>query len=276
MLVSESIKRLSVGGDDVLYVMKSGKPIYIQGHTRRPYYPALKANGDGTGEVVLGGRAMYVEDLTGNGNAAVAPSTDTGPIVDVDGGLKFDGVDDYLIVQPSPSLDFGGKTQITLECWAKSNVAGWKHYWNMISRYSNFLLAPNSQEVAMIVTTSTTSWVPYNYGSIDWGQASDPTFDEMLWHHYCGVIDTVAGYCKMYVDGVLRATHPVPNSPLTSDDGPIHLGNREANSTGIYNLSANLSDVRIWDRARTQTEIQRDMNRRLLGFEDGLRAYWPF
>lgn len=276
MLISDSIRRMTVGVERVAYVVQNNEPIYINHQGLRPYLPALRANLDGTGTVTQGDRVRYVEDLTGNGNVAIAPLANNGPLIDAEGGLYFDGLDDYLKIGHSPSLDFGGKTQMCIEAWAKTDVVGWVGIWSLVSRYNQFILGPNSTEIAMITIPQGQSWVPINYGGINWGQASDPTFDELQWHHYCGVVDTVAGVCKLYVDGNVRASFSIPNIPFASDVDDIHLGHRESSAVGSHHQQGHISDVRIWDRVRTQSEIQRDMSRRLLGHESGLKAYWPF
>jgi hypothetical protein len=267
---------MTVGGVSVRYMVLNGELVYINHEGLRPYLPALRANVDGTGAVVQGDRVQYVEDLTGNGNTAIAPTPANGPLMDAEGGLYFDGVDDYLKIAHSPSLDFAGKTQMCIEAWAKSDVVGWAGIWSMVSRYSQFILGPNNKEIAMIVLPDASGWQPLNYGAIDWGQASDPTFDELQWHHYSGVVDTVVGYSKLYVDGILRAEFSIPNIPISADVGDIHIGHRESSAVGSYHQQGHISDVRIWDRVRAQPEISRDMNRRLLGHESGLKAYWPF
>ena len=40
-------------------------------------------------------------------------------------------------------------------------------------------------------------------------------------------------------------------------------------------MSGNLSDVRIWNVARTPAEIQANYTNRLTGTEPGLVGYWP-
>lgn len=276
MLISDAVNRMTVGGLRVRYVVHNGGLIYINHDGLRPYLPALKANPNGTGDVVQGGRVQYVEDLTGNGNTAVSPSSTNAPLVDDGGGLYFDGMDDYFRVAPSTSLDFGGKTQMCIEAWVKSSVVGWKSSWSVVSRYNQFILGPNSREMAMLTTPEGGGWRPLNYGDLDWGQTSDSAFDELTWHHYCGVVNTSTRSCKLYVDGVLRAEFSIPNVPFTSDVGDIHIAHRETDLIGTNHHHGRIADVRIWDRVRTQPEIQRDMNRRLLGHESGLKAYWPF
>lgn len=276
MLNQDIIKRMSIDGRLVRYMVLNGEPVYINHDGLRPYLPALKANVDGTGAVTQGDRVRYVEDLTGNGNTAIAPTATNGPLIDSEGGLYFDGVDDFFEVIHSPSLDFAGKTQISIEAWAKTDVVGWAGIWSLVSRYNQFILGPNSTEMAMLTIPEGQSWVPLNYGSIDWGQTSDPSFNELLWHHYCGVVDTVSGTCKLFIDGLLRVSFSIPKIPFTSDVGDIHIGHREGISVGTHHQQGHISDVRIWDRARTQAEIYRDMHRRLLGRESGLKAYWPF
>jgi hypothetical protein len=43
---------------------------------------------------------------------------------------------------------------------------------------------------------------------------------------------------------------------------------------GINPFGGEVREFRVWDRARTQVEIQRDLNSVLNGSESGLLAYW--
>jgi predicted GH43/DUF377 family glycosyl hydrolase len=94
------------------------------------------------------------------------------------------------------------------------------------------------------------------------------------WYHLAGVHSSTEKTLKIYVNGVLDApplqTDGVPNQ----QNSPVRLG---ANDPG-WNLDENfkglIDEVRIWKRARTQAEIQNDMNNALQGNEDGLVAYW--
>jgi len=65
--------------------------------------------------------------------------------------------------------------------------------------------------------------------------------------------------------------------------GPVTVGNDESLYLGHssltgweYFLTGGLDEVRIWDYARQQAEIQADMGAALTGDEPGLIGYWNF
>ena len=57
-----------------------------------------------------------VNDVTGNGNTATFQNEPTWTAGKYGGGLRFDGVNDFLTVLNSPSLNFSG-TGLTLSMW---------------------------------------------------------------------------------------------------------------------------------------------------------------
>ncbi len=44
---------------------------------------------------------------------------------------------------------------------------------------------------------------------------------------------------------------------------------------GLCEFHGKMAEVRIWNKARTQAEIQADMSKRLTGKEPSLVGYWP-
>ncbi|MCU0518286.1 MAG: LamG domain-containing protein, partial [Oscillatoria sp. Prado101] len=46
-------------------------------------------------------------------------------------------------------------------------------------------------------------------------------------------------------------------------------------SQAAHSYNGCLAEVRVWNKARTQAEIQADMSKRLTGKEAGLVGYWP-
>ncbi|MCL2072746.1 MAG: T9SS type A sorting domain-containing protein [Marinilabiliaceae bacterium] len=56
-------------------------------------------------------------------------------------------------------------------------------------------------------------------------------------------------------------------TPFITDDCKISFG---------HELSGYIDEVRFWDRPLAETEITNDYSRRLVGNENGLRAYWTF
>jgi hypothetical protein len=85
-------------------------------------------------------------------------------------------------------------------------------------------------------------------------------------------VDAVSG--RLYIDGSKVATMDwVGTAGATSTGEPLQFGR--------YNLYPNtlngqMDEVSLWNRALTDSEIQRQMNQPLTGSEAGLIGYWPF
>jgi len=87
------------------------------------------------------------------------------------------------------------------------------------------------------------------------------------WTHIALVLTSLNGDQIIFQDGVQVAMEGAPNLTDTTQDPVLRIG-----------LVANvaLDDFRVWNYARTQTEIQQDMSHELKGSEEGLVGYWKF
>ncbi|MFP4173859.1 MAG: LamG domain-containing protein [Candidatus Hydrogenedentota bacterium] len=86
------------------------------------------------------------------------------------------------------------------------------------------------------------------------------------WHHLALVVTTDGR--SLYVNGDLQAEDDFEVNPHRF----VSIGARE---DGQYPWNGGINEVRVWDTARSQTEIQENMDRLLSGDEDGLIHYWP-
>ena len=78
----------------------------------------------------------------------------------------------------------------------------------------------------------------------------------------------------LYIDGVRQSQTGFFNGPIGISDQHLNLGRNERWSNNYSNAA--FSEIRIWDRVRTEDEIRASMNKRLTGNELGLVGYWPF
>ncbi len=188
-----------------------------------------------------------------------------------DYALQFDGTDDLVqIDEINGALDLN---DFTLEAWVlrmdENKTEEIIHKGNMgenpnvntnyaiLFREDNFARAhfeyPDSRNIEVVGTTR-----------IRTGQ----------WYHIAGVRSSAENTLKVYVNGVLDApplhTDGLPNQ----QNSPVRIG---ANDPGLgidENLKGLIDEVRIWNRARAQAEIEADMDAALLGNEPGLVGYW--
>lgn len=99
------------------------------------------------------------------------------------------------------------------------------------------------------------------------------------WVHLAAVYDASIPEARLYVDGGYMTVSPRLNAfgqpwreivrPQGANTAPVTLGF----SPGSH-LDGNVDEVRIWNVARTPTQISGTMNTPLTGTEPGLIAYW--
>jgi len=167
--------------------------------------------------------------------------------------LSFDGVDDYVSI-PKVLPDDG-----TIEIWYyPTSFYNYNTIWdNSIDPnqwecwiYADGLLAAKSGGANLLFDLKTLG------GVNEWYQIA------FTWNK--------VGNTNLYVNGILRATQPTTwVTPGTN----FYLSGGHAGNSGGTGTS---DDLRIWNVARTQAEIQANMNKELIGNETGLAGYWKF
>jgi hypothetical protein len=185
-------------------------------------------------------------------------------------GLKFDGVNDYVSLGTSTSLK---TTSQTIECWVNINSIptneniGFVLFGSYLDLKGLFLSIQNNGKIQ----------VRTHNGSTSYNGNSNISLSLNRWYHVVGVIDDVNHNIKIYVNGIPDSTSSMP-SYLVADNSVIsYVGGWNAGDGNLYSMmDGKISDVRIWNIARTQFEIERDMNKKLSGSETGLVAYYPF
>lgn len=189
-------------------------------------------------------------------NKYVAPMEATG---NVSNGLGFDGIDDGVVL--NSSLLSTNTNELTYELWLKSY------------QFSGFsaLLNHNSWENGYVHFQFHGNNIGFDVnGGND--NVFSYAFNTNTWYHVALVYSSTAHTLKFYVNGLLLDTVTNNSFPSIAGNVPINMGSW-ANGR---NFSGVMDEVRIWNVARTQTEIQSNMNSELAGTETGLVAYYPF
>jgi len=171
--------------------------------------------------------------------------------------LQFDGTSDFVHVPAAFAFH-----SFTVEAWVKP-----------LSATPNGLqqgIVGKDASFAMYLPTD----VDANWGfkicapSCAGGRTSPGTLDVGTWQHLAGVYTGVS--LRMYRNGDLvfsPAATGDPTDPTSVDIGRLLY---EGHFHGL------IDEVRLWDVARTQSEIRDDMSRILTGSEAGLIGYWRF
>lgn len=176
--------------------------------------------------------------------------------------LNFDGVNDYITVPNNASLNIS--SAITLEGWV---------YATKNTGVQNVMIKSDC-------STSNTSYgfprtddgwqnfVAYFYIGGTWQRVYAPYPGLNQWHHLAATYDGT--YIRTYLDGNLAATSPPYPGGIFVNSNPLTLGTQIGCGNEYFGGSAD--NLRIWDRALCQDEIQYYMNCEIPGSANGLVA----
>ncbi|MBN2461894.1 MAG: T9SS type A sorting domain-containing protein, partial [Candidatus Cloacimonetes bacterium] len=178
------------------------------------------------------------------------------PLIEQTPALVYDGVDDYSIVCdfPYPLED------LTLEAWIKPYQYDDIH---------EIIFGKSSTDNSTIQFRINAGGELLYGESPDWVYVVSPSGAITLnqWNHVA--VTREDGLCTLYINGM-----PVAQDTVDADLAPdiISLGCREYNMDRFF--EGIIIDVRIWNAARTQAQIQENMYTYLAGNEMDLQAYW--
>lgn len=179
--------------------------------------------------------------------------------------LSFDGGDDFVEGPKSDALR--NMTALTVEIWVRPNAVN-QNYVALAYDGESF----GAYRMSM-VGQKTTFFI--SDGSSWQGVTQSSTLSLNTWSHIAGVWE--GGTLKVYVNGVLDATATTTITALgagANTDHKLRIGG--SGGAQIPRLSGSLDDLRIWNVARTATQIAETKDCELKGNETGLVAYYNF
>jgi hypothetical protein len=158
-------------------------------------------------------------------------------------GRSFDGVSDYVNLTSTPTTSTGS---FTIEGWIKTSTTG------TTQRIVTYGTATTNNGISLFVNTSNQVEADVYGGT---GPTSTTTITDGTWHHVA-VVNT-AGSFQIYIDGSTSGS-PVSLSPNITSSSTNRIGTNYA--AGADWFKGSIDDVRIYNSARNQTQIQADVN----------------
>lgn len=181
--------------------------------------------------------------------------------------LHFDGSNDYVSIPHHASFNLDNT--FTVEGWVRftdsdvggiitknSHVSGTVSSWGLhtASGKARFYL-----QTAVSTTIDLNSSAPINDGA---------------WHHVAGVKDGNNAY--LYIDGVLDQSGSWGGGTVITTY-PVVIGQFWSTFNGSnQSTDGEIDEVRVWNVARSLSDIQNTMNTELTGSESGLVSYYNF
>ncbi|MFN0040815.1 MAG: LamG-like jellyroll fold domain-containing protein, partial [Burkholderiales bacterium] len=203
--------------------------------------------------------------------------------------IRLDGVDDRVSVAADADLDI--TRQLTLDLWIKLDAS--------ITQNADGTLnfAPGKNWMPIVYKGSPTGegqnrtyslWLNRN-GSLHFTSANGFFQDGVVntavgtiktdqWIHFSGVVDRDTGTMRAYVGDKLVATGSVGSGDAASNPtGELRLGDTTESLAGDFTrFKGALDEVRIWNVARSEADIQHDFQRIVAADAAGLVGYWRF
>lgn len=177
--------------------------------------------------------------------------------------LQLDGENNGPIVLDDPSLQLD--KHFTLEAWIKFDA--------------DMTKSPNSCPRIISKSSSGAGYELYmvNNGhlrnvaiSTSQGTATSSTLLEAdKWYHVAATSN--GKHLSIFINGKLDAQKYISGVFYTSHS-PLYVG--QTGSFPFKRFRGNIDEVRIWNRARSDNQIQSNMSTLLSGNETGLVAYW--
>ncbi len=211
-----------------------------------------------------------IRDFSGNGYhgdviGGATTTVDAPGLTTISGNyaLGFDGIDDYVQLPAAEYFD----GDFTIEAWVK---------YEDFNYFSRIIECASSSSTNVVQLFNQLNNGKIGLGIETAGSYSDVFADVPIpLNQWTQVSATLSGNtASIYYDGVYvgGGNLPIPTNAIRDFS---NLGKSE-NNAGEELFAGEIDELRLWDYARTESEIQSGMNQELSGNESGLYAYWNF
>ncbi|MBN1900297.1 choice-of-anchor D domain-containing protein, partial [Candidatus Sumerlaeota bacterium] len=227
--------------------------------------------------------AVYTTTITISTNDPITPTCqvyltgeglNTAPEAVVCGGgenyaLDFDGDEDYVNCGNGPSLS--PSSQLTVEAWINADQWEDDHWEGVIVDKHAY----TTQSTGYVLRAADNGRVSFNIGLGDQGwfnALTDSLMNTGQWYHIAGTYD--GSYLRIYINGILQKSAQNTTGYSYSPNNTYSVTIGDGTQYNYREFDGKIDDVRIWNVARSQIDIQDNMNKALVGNEPGLAAYW--
>ncbi|MFO0972020.1 MAG: LamG-like jellyroll fold domain-containing protein [Phycisphaerae bacterium] len=184
--------------------------------------------------------------------------------------LDFDGADDYVRIPRSAVIE--PRNEMTFEAWVRPDTVGSSNA--MVCRYSasfgaGYIVAwqwSSGGRIQVRIDGATS-------GSLIIQDTTPTSSYNGQWQHVAFTYSVSANSVKLFVNGVQKASAAALGA-LNYSNADLFIGNSLLGSGDDFD--GRIDELRIWNVARTQAQINTDRVRRLVGNEPGLVGYWRF
>ena len=184
--------------------------------------------------------------------------------------IDFDGLDDRVDCGNNPSLQITGN-EITLEAWVYPTF--WK-----ANPYEGCVINKESSaggDNGYMLRVGDNGKINFNIGSNGWNELTTDmnTLQLNVWQHIAATYDGTS--MTIYKDGIAVISSNFSGAIGNSVNNLI-IGDWASLNWGTRNFPGKIDEVKIWNVAKSQSEIQSGMNAEMCSLPNTLIAYYNF
>lgn len=173
--------------------------------------------------------------------------------------LHFDGTD-YISIPDNGTLDL--QTTFTIEAWIYPTDAA-----------NNTIIDKGDYNFLFQTHSNSNTGLGFYNNTMGWKYSSG-TVPINVWSHVAVTFNIGSDEIKFYLNGTLLSTHN-GLSNQTLDNSEINIGRQQPTSCQCNLFNGYLDELRVWNTARTQAEIQTNMYSYVTSMT-GLATYYRF
>ncbi len=196
---------------------------------------------------------------------AVPASAQSGPGY----ALSFNGVDNCVTVPDHDLLTF--TNSFTWEAWINLTKTNWPLYEGWATLFAKDAYG---KEYWFAIDSYTGGKIDIRFNSQSYSQESSSSVASQAWQHVAVTWD--GSNVRYFLDGQLDRTVAYSLPLMVNTTNVLLIGKDVTAGVDEYHFKGEMDEIRLWNVARSQAEIQAAMHRPLAGSETGLVAYWPF
>jgi hypothetical protein len=186
--------------------------------------------------------------------------------------LHFDGIDDRVSVPDNDAFDLTAFKKFTIEFWLYRPPGSPLNVYHVMGK--RIVCTPNNINWQIVSDDNAPSG---GYFGLGWGGSSNlsitrnPAIPLGVWTHIAFTCDS--SFLKLYINGNLENSVIVTSNVGPVNNDPLIIGQSGSCSGG---LNAAFDEIRFWNYARSQTQIQSAMNCEISTAQTGLVANYHF
>ncbi len=184
--------------------------------------------------------------------------------------LDFDGQGGHIEIANHTDFQGGSGKSFTIEAWVK--IDDFSQDRPIIQKWKD----KQDKEWGMVIDSGSSHKVSVaiekNGNNFEFNAAGG-VLQPNVWHHVAMSYNGGSKLLRIVVDGVDEGSTTVPDG-MPSTNSSVQIGRHRYQSDKLF--SGQIDEVRIWNIARTASEIQNTMQTLLDGNEPGLIAYYRF